>query len=203
MQAPFRIAKHRIPRAARRTERERLNGIADALSEDPNNLAMVACTSCVNTGSLCYYDRERSRKCAECLRHQRDCDGTFSLEEFRKVGEQKKEAEAILLEKERAITQMRRALVEAEEEGLKAKEWLAHLSNVSSRMIQREMMALGVFEELPQDSSVALGSPLAHGPAANTTLASYYYADDPDSVWRSGGPSGTGDVGGMTQSSQS
>lgn len=201
MQAPYRIAKFRTSRPSRRSERDRLDSIADAISGDSKNLAMVACTNCVNAKSLCYYDRERSKKCAECLRHQRECDGTFSLEEFRKVGEQKKEAEAVVLEKERTIARMRRALVEAEEEGLKAKEWLAHLSDVSSRMIQREMMALGVFEEIPPDRSIALGEPLATlSPPPNATLADYYFAEDPDAVWRSGLPAPSGGSGGTSQS---
>ena len=68
----------------------RRNEIADALESDEDNIAMVACSECVKHNVVYYYDRRQSVQCAACLRHQRNCDGTFSLEEFRKVGVQKK-----------------------------------------------------------------------------------------------------------------
>ena len=64
--------------------------IVEALESDRDNIAMVACSECVNHNMVCYYDWEQSVKCAAYLRHQRECDGTFSLKEFRRVGEQKR-----------------------------------------------------------------------------------------------------------------
>jgi ribosomal protein S27E len=148
--------------------------IADSLESDQGNLAMVACSECVNNNALCYYDREQSVKCAECLRHpSRKCDGTFAMEEFRKVGEQKKMLEAQSLEKGRQLQEVRRKLLQArralldvescfaliESEDLEIRDELAKVKEKSSRMLEREMRALGVFNDLPSNAEVALAEP--------------------------------------------
>ena len=48
---------------------------------------MVACSEYMNHNVVCYYNWEQSVKCAAYLRHQRECDGTFSLKKFRRVRE--------------------------------------------------------------------------------------------------------------------
>jgi len=120
---------------------------------------MVACTECVNHGVVCYYDREQSVKCAACLRHQRSCDGTFSLEEFRKVGEQKKQLKSKSRLKRREIARLRKVLADAESEDADLQDSLAQLDEVSSRMLHREMQALGVFNSVDTGQDVALADP--------------------------------------------
>ena len=51
---------------------------------------MVAYTAYVNSGDVYFYLREQSVKCVVYLWHQRECDGTFSLEELRRVDDQKR-----------------------------------------------------------------------------------------------------------------
>ena len=63
--------------------------LADYISSFLENLIMVACTEYINHDTACYYDREQSVACAECLRNRRECDGTFSVNELRKWGEEK------------------------------------------------------------------------------------------------------------------
>jgi hypothetical protein len=155
-------------------QRVRFNEIADSIASDPNNEAMVACTECVNNNVACYYDRDQSIFCAECLRHRRKCDGTFAMEEFRKVGEQKRLLEAESLEKGRKLQELRRKLMDArralmdvescfvlaEEEDLKVRSELSAVKDRSSKMLHREMQALGVFEELPPDKEIVLAEPV-------------------------------------------
>jgi hypothetical protein len=74
---------------------------------------MVACSACVNSGTVYYYNREQSVKCTAYLRHQRACDGTFALEEFRKVGEQKKQLVAKSRAKRREMARLRKVLLDA------------------------------------------------------------------------------------------
>ena len=49
-----------------------------------------------------------------CLRHYRECNGTFSVEELRKIGEQKKQIAAKLRAKRREITRLRKTLADLE-----------------------------------------------------------------------------------------
>lgn len=137
---------------------ERINRLAESISVSENK-AMVSCTECVKNNVVCYYDRERSVKCAECLRHQRGCDGTFALEEFRKIGEQKKLEEAKAREKRRQIASLRRTLADLEAEDVSLQDEIARLDEVSNRMLHREMQALGVFNSLENEQEVALADP--------------------------------------------
>jgi hypothetical protein len=137
--------------------------IADLLSSDPDNEAMVSCTECINHDVVCYYDREQSVSCAECLRHQRKCDGTFSVEEFRKVGEQKKQLISKSRLKRREIARLRKTLAALEESDADIQDSLAALEDKSSRMLRREMQALGAFDNITTSSGtsheVALAEP--------------------------------------------
>ena len=188
----FRIAKFpkpqkapKPPRFRAQSETKRLAAVAEALSISSNE-AMVACSSCVASKVTCYYDRERSMKCAECLRHQRDCDGTFSLEEFRQVGEQKKLAEAELLKKKQLIAEARRRLVELEDEGIQSEIWLNHLKDVSGRMIEREMAALGVLAPQAPERRIALGDQLIFSHPlpdwSQLDFSAVYFSDDPQAA---------------------
>jgi len=138
---------------------ESLKELADAIASDVENIAMVSCTECVKDDVLCYYDRAQSIKCAECVRHQRACDGTFALEEFRKVGEQKKALQAQAREERRKIAQLRRVLAEAEAKEVNLQDSIAQVEEVSSRMLRREMQVLGVMESLDSGQEVALAEP--------------------------------------------
>jgi DNA repair exonuclease SbcCD ATPase subunit len=161
------IAKPRSRKSSKpvKTWKERCAELADSISVE-GNIAMVACSECVNNGVVCYYDREQSVKCAECLRHQRNCDGTFSLEDFRKVGEQKKQLQSKSRLKRREIQRLRKVLLEAqsalneaEEQDSDLQESLAQLEQKSSDMLKREMQALGVFNSVGIEQEVALSDP--------------------------------------------
>ena len=126
--------------------------------------AMVSCTHCINAGVECYYVREESVSCAECLMKHRKCDGTFSLEELRKVGDQKKLEQkrrrqklAEVAKLRKAMIDAQRALAEAEEEQHSIEETLAELDDRTERMLKREMQALGVLNSLPEQEEIALG----------------------------------------------
>ena len=147
--------------------------IAEALESDRDNVAMVACSECVNHNVVYYYDREQSVKCAACLRHQRECDGTFSLKEFRRVGEQKWALRSKARDKQRRVARLRRTLIEArkamlkaeselasaEESDLQLQDSLAKLEEKSNNMLKREMQALGVLNSVDSEQEVALAEP--------------------------------------------
>ena len=83
----FRIRKSK-PRTSKpkRNETARLHKVADSISTKENE-AMISYIKYIQRGVMCYYDRAQSIKYTKYLRHRRGCDGTFSLEEFRKIGE--------------------------------------------------------------------------------------------------------------------
>jgi hypothetical protein len=156
----FRIEKTTSRKSSKpaKSWKERRNEIADSISIE-ENVAMVACSECVSSGVVCYYDREQSVKCAACLRHQRNCDGTFSIEEFRKVGEQKKQLVSKTRAKRREIARLRKVLAEAESEEADLEDRLSLLEEKSSKMLRREMLALGVMEPLDTEQEVILAEP--------------------------------------------
>ena len=86
---------------------------------------MVACSECVNHNVVYYYDWEQSVKCAACLRHQKECDGTFSLKKFRRVEEQKRALRSKACNKQHQVARLRRTLIEARKAILKAELELA------------------------------------------------------------------------------
>ena len=155
----FRIAKPKPRKSSKPSKswNERCIELAESIAV-VQNIAMVACSECVGHNVVCYYSREQSVKCAECLRHQRNCDGTFSLEEFRKVHEERKSLERKSREKRREIARLRRALADLENEDSEAQDDLARLEEVSNRMLKREMIALGVLDDLPQNSDISVES---------------------------------------------
>ncbi|EXJ65082.1 hypothetical protein A1O7_01422 [Cladophialophora yegresii CBS 114405] len=134
---------------------------------------MVSYTEYMNHSEVCFYSREQSVKCAACLRHRRECDGTFSVEELRKIGEQKKQLSAKSRAKRREIARLRKTLVDArrslaalecemakvEEEDSSLQDSITKLDEVSSNMLKREMMALGAFDKAPARAEVALAEP--------------------------------------------
>jgi len=138
---------------------QRQNEVADYIEFVEKTRAMVACTECANNGDVCYYSREQSVKCAACLRHRRECDGTFSVEELRKIGEQKKQLSAKSRAKRREIARLRKTLASLEEDDADLQDSLAKLDEVSSNMLKREMQALGAFDRLPASDEVALSEP--------------------------------------------
>ena len=151
---------------------QRQNEIADYI-ESLKTEAMVACSECASKGEVCYYSREQSVKCAGCLRNRKECDGTFSVEQLRKIGEQKKQIASKSRLKRREIARLRKTLLEArrslaeleadlvgvEEEDSELQESLAKLEEISSNMLKREMQALGAFDKAPAGEDVALAEP--------------------------------------------
>ena len=123
------------------------------------SIAMVACSHCARAGDTCYFAGERSKKCSCCLRKNIDCDGSFSLEEFRKVVEEKKVFQERSRRKRKEIVRLRRALAEVESEDNNLQDSIARLDAVSSNMIRREMQALGVLDEQPVQGSGAFADP--------------------------------------------
>jgi len=144
----FRVSKPKPGKSSkpRKSWNDRRVELADSLSI-PSNAVMVACSECVSRDVVCYFDRERSVKCAECLRRQCDCDGSFSLEEFRKVAEQKKQIQSKSRDKRREIARLRAVLAAAEAEDVELQDSVAKLDDVSDRMLRREMQALGVLND--------------------------------------------------------
>lgn len=136
------------------TSHDRRLQLAAALSVE-ENLIMPACSKCVEHGDVCYYDARQSTKCAKCIEKQRKCDGTFSLEEFRKVGEQKKAITSKVRQKRREIAKLRAALAAIESESVELEDSLAHWEQVSDNMLRREMRAMGVLNEQPVEQEVA------------------------------------------------
>lgn len=144
----------------------------------------MSCSECVKNNETCYYDREQSVKCAGCLRHQRTCDGTFALEQFRKVGVEKKRLQSQAHRKRREALRLRKTLMDARKASIEAREAMveseallaeaeehahaadleeaalnesiASLDERSSRMLRREMQALGVMDALPEEREVVL-----------------------------------------------
>ena len=197
MQA-FRIQKTKPPKSSKPVIpwQQRQNEIADYIEFVEKTEAMVACTECANHGDVCFYSREQSVKCAACLRHRRECDGTFSVEELRKIGEQKKQIAAKSRAKRREIARLRKTLLEArrslaalecemveqEEEDSSLQDSLAKLDEVSSNMLKREMQALGAFDKLPASEDVALAEPefFLEGTPVTSSI-------DWNAVWNFGG----------------
>jgi hypothetical protein len=184
----------------------RRHEIADALSSSDDNIAMVACSECVDSNSVCYYDREQSVKCAECLRHQRECDGTFSLEEFRKVGVQKKRFETKAREHRLEVARRKKKVIEARKARMEAdavlaaaessaadaeleetqfQDEVARLNELSHCLLRREMLALGVMEPLDNEQEVALAEPdfvWAGAPVTDSIDWSVVLGDSPAQV---------------------
>lgn len=138
-----------------RVSRDRL---ADALSV-PSNKTMVKCSHCVEHKVDCYYDSKRSNSCAECIRKQRSCDGTFSLSEFKRVGNLKRGIQKKSRDKRREIALLRERLAQAEKEDVGLQDSLSYWEDVSDRMLKKEMVALGVIGNLAEEQEVAPGVP--------------------------------------------
>ena len=111
----FRAKKPKLQKSSKPPKKwtTRHNEIVNALKSNKDNIAMVACSECVKHNVVCYYDRRQSVQCAACLRHQRNCDSTFSLEEFQKVGVQKKKLESQAQDERRRVHRLWKTLIEA------------------------------------------------------------------------------------------
>ena len=148
------LSKKRQKDPDEETSHDRRLQRAAALSIE-ENLTMPACAKCVEHGDTCYYDARQSTKCAKCLEKQRKCDGTFSLEEFRKVGEHKKVITSNVRQKRREIAKLRAALAKVESESVDLESSLEHWEQVSENMLRREMRAMGVLNEQPAETEIA------------------------------------------------
>ena len=186
MQAVF---KTKPAKSSKRTlpKQQRFVDTIAAIEADSDNEAMVACSECVKHDDTCFYSRENSVKCTSCLKHRRKCDGTFSLQEFRRVGDQKKslklkslakrreirnlrskrvlahgaplEAQAEVARLERELMSVDKKLVAEEEADIKFNDDLESLEDKSNKMLKREMLALGVLEQLPPEEEIAFAEP--------------------------------------------
>jgi len=73
-------------------------------------------------------------------------------EEKERVKKQRREKARKLAELREALVRAQQALAAVEMETFKLDETIAALEDRSSRMLRREMLALGVLDELPADS---------------------------------------------------
>lgn len=133
---------------------------------NPLNHAMVACSRCASKGWECYFDKERSSKCTNCTRSNVECSGSFSIFELRSVSQEKKRVEAKVREKRKQMLKLRRALLEAqralaevEEEEVELSDSVKVLDDKIDNMLKREMQALGVLAEMPEEAVVAAAEP--------------------------------------------
>jgi hypothetical protein len=89
-----RIIKFRRPKInkPKRFHFKRVEHIYLALKHDNfRALNDIRYTPYINNDDIYYYNRKTSMKCTEYLKSQRLYDETFSLDEFRKIENQKKE----------------------------------------------------------------------------------------------------------------
>lgn len=91
------------------------NRLANALSV-PSNKTIVKCSHYIEHKVDYYYDSKRLNSYAECIQKQRSCDGTFSLLEFKRVGNLKRGIQKKSRDKRRKITLLRERLAQAEKE---------------------------------------------------------------------------------------
>ena len=177
-----RVVKRRRSSKSVQSKKARRREVADYISSFPENFVsiMVACTECINHGSACYYDREQSVACFECLKNRRRCDGIFSVNELRKWGEKKVRFQEQSLAKQKEIADKRKdvfrkrkdvikvfaelnavkaGFANIEDENNKFFEIIAALEDRSRRRLRREMMALGVLKSINPQTSVAPANP--------------------------------------------
>src|ERR1700742_4805267 len=143
----FRVLK--TPRKTKSSKprtplRVRVSQTADLLESDLDNLAMVACSNCTNEGVLCYYDREQSVSCSECLRRRRKCDGTFSTEEYRDVDRLQKEQEQEALLAKEEVLRLNAALAAVHRKLSSLKQEAILLRDEKGQMLRKELINLGV-----------------------------------------------------------
>ena len=146
------------PQLSKRPSTQRRLDLADAI-EYLDQRAMVACSNCAQSGEICYFSGQRSKKCSCCLRKNADCDGSFSLDEFRRVVDERKAFEQRSRRKRKEMARLRRALAEVESEDNELQDSIARLEVISSNMLRREMQALGVLEEQSEAGMGAFAEP--------------------------------------------
>ena len=119
---------------------------------------------------MCYYDQEQLVKCAVYLRHQRECNGTFSLKEFYQIGEQKQTLYFKARDKQRRVTRLRRilikiqkAILETELELISTKKFnlllqnsLAKLEEKSNNILKYKIQTLGVLNSINNKQEIIL-----------------------------------------------
>jgi hypothetical protein len=76
--------------------------------------AIVSCSNYTHSSDVYYFAKERLKKCSYYLRKNINYDGSFSLEEFRKVVNEKKVFQEKSRRKRKEIVRLRRTLVEAQ-----------------------------------------------------------------------------------------
>lgn len=140
---------------------------------DPLNQAMVACSRCADKGLGCYFDKTRSSKCTNCTNSNVSCSGSFSVFELRSVSEEKKRIEAKAREKRKQMLKLRKAMMDARKALQEAEEAFSSveieevalsdsvkvLDDKIDNMLKREMQALGVLAEMPEEAVVAAAEP--------------------------------------------
>jgi hypothetical protein len=107
------------PTKSKETSHDRRLHLAEAIASLKTNRTMVKCEECVSSGDKCFYERGRTWKCAACIKHQRECSGTFDMEEFRKAGDEKKRMEAETRKHRREVTRLRKLAKERQAEATK------------------------------------------------------------------------------------
>ncbi|KAK5077744.1 hypothetical protein LTR70_009479 [Exophiala xenobiotica] len=130
----FRIDKRKSSKPER-PKNLRFVELAEAISLE-KNVAIVACSGCINNDLLRLVAEEKER-----------------------VKKQRREKARKLAELREALVRAQQALAAMEMETFKLDETIAALEDRSSRMLRREMLALGVLDGLPADSQVAPAEP--------------------------------------------
>lgn len=74
------------------------------------------------------------------------------------MGEQKKSVSAKSRQKRKEIAKLRAALAALEDEDNDLQDELQKLDDISSRMLRREMQALGAFDKLDDNQEIAVAS---------------------------------------------
>ena len=102
----YRVVKQRRSSKSLKFLKVRRSETVDYIVFFRKNLVMIACIECVNHDSACYYDRNHSIACSECIKNRRECDGTFSVEELRKWSEEKIRLRKEFLKKRQEIARL-------------------------------------------------------------------------------------------------
>jgi hypothetical protein len=77
---------------------------------------MVSYSNCARSGDIYYFAKERLKKCSYYLRKNINYNGSFSLEEFRRIVDEKKSLVDKSRRKRKEIARLRRVLADAKSE---------------------------------------------------------------------------------------
>jgi hypothetical protein len=121
---------------------------------------MVACSFCSNAGAICTVGRDSSR-CSRCVEKNLRCDGTFSVEEFDKISEQRRRLQVTVNESKRRsaelMAQLAAELTRQSTSSLRLRAQLKALSSRQDSMLRREVQALEELDALESAEAAVSG----------------------------------------------